>query len=67
MGEGGEDANQGRERERDRQKWRRGEFLKSLFVSRDEVKEGASWLVGQRLSPDERKRVKRRGVLSQKV
>lgn len=55
-------------RERDRQKWRRGEFLKSLFVSRDEVKEGASWLVGQRLSPEkEKERGKRRGVLSQKV
>lgn len=62
-GRGEEDANRGRETDGEREKWRR--VLKSLFVSRDELKQGASWLVGQRLSLEKKEREKKRCAESQ--
>lgn len=64
MGEGGEDANRRRETDGEREKkWRR--VLKSFFVSRDEVKQGASWLVGQRLSLEKKEKERKRCAESQ--
>lgn len=48
---------------REKKKWWR--VLKSLFVSRDEVKQGASWLVGQRLSLEKKEKEQKRCAESQ--